>query len=92
MRSGTAEADYARHSEKCSAFAVSPGRTLGKLNIKLNVDPENKYFCTDDLGVLYNKDKTLLYFCPNLPYTFDYTVRCNLNEYAFSGCENLRND
>lgn len=72
-------------------FAVSPGRTLGKLNIKLNVDPENKYFCTDDLGVLYNKDKTLLYFCPNLPYTFDYTVRCNLNEYAFSGCENLRN-
>lgn len=72
-------------------FDVSPGRTLNGLNIKLNIDPENQYFCTDDLGVLYNKDKTLLYYCPNLPYTFDYTVRCELNEYAFSGCENLRN-
>ena len=72
-------------------FTDSPGRNFGGLNIALTVDPENQYFCTDDLGVLYNKDKTLLYFCPNLPYTFDYTVRCNLNEYAFSGCENLRN-
>ena len=72
-------------------FTDSPGRNFGGLNIALTVDPENQYFSTDDLGVLYNKDKTLLYYCPNLPYTFDYTVRCNLNEYAFSGCENLRN-
>lgn len=72
-------------------FTDSPGRNFGGLNIALTVDPENQYFSTDDLGVLYNKDKTLLYYCPNLPYTFDYTVRCNLNEYAFRGCENLRN-
>lgn len=72
-------------------FTDSPGRNFGGLNIALTVDPENQYFSTDDLGVLYNKDKTLLYYCPNLPYTFDYTVRCDLNKYAFKGCENLRN-
>ena len=72
-------------------FKGAPGRSLGGLNIALTVDPENQYFSTDELGVLYNKDKTLLYYCPNLPYTFDYTVRCNLNKYAFKGCENLRN-
>ncbi len=72
-------------------FKGTPGRNMGGLNIALTVDPENQYFSTDELGVLYNKDKTLLYYCPNLPYTFDYTVRCNLSEYAFKGCENLRN-
>lgn len=50
-------------------FTDSPGRNFGGLNIALTVDPENQYFSTDDLGVLYNKDKTLLYYCPNLPYT-----------------------
>ena len=54
---------------------------------KIIVDPANPYFSSDEDGVLYNKDKTLLLHYPLGKETETYTVADSVKEidrYAFS--------
>lgn len=59
------------------------------------INPENKFFSTDEFGVLYNKDKTRLIRCaPANPKMENYTIPDTVKEiaaYAFEGCNYLRN-
>ncbi len=55
------------------------------------VDPENEVFSSDDRGVLFNKDKTVLIHCPE-GYSGTYAIPAGverLEESAFSGCSGL---
>lgn len=59
---------------------------------KITVDESNAYFSNDEYGVLFNKDKTSLVFCPCNFET--YTIPNGVTEIcnsAFAGCEKLKN-
>ncbi|MBR5562464.1 MAG: leucine-rich repeat protein [Clostridia bacterium] len=71
--------------------------------IEYEVDPENPYYCNDEYGVLYNKEKTLLVSFPScnpvehyvMPSTVEDVGRCtdpfsNLKTLTFS--ENIKPD
>lgn len=65
-------------------FAQCPNLT------SINVDPNNPYYSSDD-GVLFNKDKTELIWCPKRSdetYTVPKTVK-NIQSGAFSNGENI---
>ena len=51
------------------------------------VSPDNAFYCSDENGVLFSKDKTVLYYVPSyidmLEYTVPEGVTC-VGEYAFS--------
>lgn len=60
---------------------------------KFEVDENNPYFCTDESGVLYSKDKTSLIFYPTAKSTTEYTVPesvVSINDYAFALSKNLK--
>ena len=69
----------------------SPTALLGCKNlISINVDPQNKYFSSQD-GVLYNKDKTKLICFPGGyegHFTIPSTVTC-IGKNAFYKCQKL---
>ena len=63
----------------------------------ITVDTNNKYYCSDDFGAVFNKDKTILYFAPKIIDGYVYTVpdgvtevydrafyKCTINEITFS--------
>ncbi len=55
------------------------------------VDPNNPAYSSDENGVLFNKDKTQLIFCPTTcegAYVIPDGVT-HISDRAFSGCENL---
>ena len=57
----------------------------------IQVDAENKKFCSDEKGVLYNKSKTVLYVCPT-PYQGEYRIPDGVEDiwmFAFKNCSNL---
>ena len=59
---------------------------------KITVDESNAYFSNDEYGVIFNKDKTSLVFCPCDFET--YTIPNGVTEIcnsAFAGCEKLTN-
>lgn len=59
---------------------------------KITVDESNAYFSNDEYGILFNKDKTSLVFCPCDFET--YTIPNGVTEIcnsAFAGCEKLTN-
>ncbi len=62
-------------------------------NIKeISVDSENKYFCTDENGVLFNIDKTILIQYPSAGAKTAYSIPDSVKEIgdgAFENCENL---
>lgn len=57
------------------------------------VDEANPYFCSDEMGVLFNKDKSTLIRFPNT-YSGGYSVPKSVNyiyKSAFVACESLTN-
>lgn len=74
---------------ECSDFGPNHSSFFAKLK-EINVDPANPY-CTSEDGVLYSKDKTILYACPaahegtvNIPDSVKQIV-----PHAFDGCKKL---
>jgi len=62
-----------------------------KKNIKLSVDAGNRYYSVDSAGVLFNGDKTVLYYAPQT-LSGSYTVPegvVELDHRAFDSCKNL---
>ena len=58
---------------------------------EIRVDPENPAFCSDEYGVLYNKDRTTLIRCPG-GFVGSYTVPDSVISYGsggFTGCKGL---
>lgn len=53
---------------------IGTGAFLGNGFIKYKVDENNKYFSNDDVGALYNKDKTVLIHYPNGTYEAENTT------------------
>lgn len=66
-----------------------PGFTFALSPAHIKVDENNPNFSSDENGVLYNKDKTLLLHCPNYETDFTYDITVKLGEFAFYGCQNL---
>ena len=70
---------------------VQPGfRDYSALE-RVNVNESNPYFSNDEAGVLYNKDKTVLYWAPRTlkgSYTVASTVK-KIDDWAFYRCESL---
>ncbi len=60
---------------------------------KITVDPENKNYCSDENGILYSKDKTVLYRYPcaseQRSFVVPDTVK-TIDDYAFYYCDTLR--
>ncbi len=58
--------------------------------MKIYVDENNKYFSSDEDGVLFNKDKTTLIRCPNrkVEYIIPNSVT-NIGDYAFNACSRM---
>ena len=57
----------------------------------IEVDPNNINYSSQD-GVLYNKDKTKLIFCPNVKAKNGYKIPKSVKEiglYGFAGCKDL---
>ncbi|MCD7828730.1 MAG: leucine-rich repeat protein, partial [Clostridiales bacterium] len=56
----------------------------------ITVDANNEYYSSDSQGVLYDKDKTNLMFCPRCltSFTIPNSVTC-IGGMAFYGCESL---
>jgi len=58
---------------------------------KFVVAEDNRYYCTDESGVLYNKSKTLLIQCP-MNLTGEFNAPLEVREvapYAFYKCKNI---
>ncbi len=58
---------------------------------EIRVDAGNKYYSSDEKGVLYNKDKTSLMYCPTTT-SGKFTVPDSVNtveRHAFRGCNNI---
>ncbi len=53
---------------------IGTGAFLDNGFIKYKVDENNKYFSNDDVGALYNKDKTVLIHYPNGTYEAENTT------------------
>lgn len=63
----------------------------GNLNV-ISVSDENRYFCSDDAGVLFNKDRTILICYPAGKTDRSYTTPESIlyiERGAFDGCSNL---
>lgn len=73
------------------------GLTVFSYAMTITVDGNNKYYCSDGYGVVFNKDKTILYFAPKIIDGYVYTVpdgvtevydrafyECSINEITFS--------
>lgn len=62
------------------------------INLKsINIDNDNENYSSDENGILYNKDKSLLVSYPgglNGEYVIPSTVK-SIKSFAFAGCENL---
>lgn len=56
------------------------------------VDPNNEYFSNDKYGVLFNKDKTILYAYPASNQRTEYTIPDSVKsiEFAFYFCDYLK--
>lgn len=79
--------EQAEYPRNISAFVVC---VLAK---KITVDPENKYFSTDEYGVLFNKNKTELIAYPSRSENTEYTVPDSVKTIcftAFRGSVNLK--
>ncbi len=75
--------------------------TLGSYNLafalcialeSITVDPENQYYCSDEYGVLYNKDMTALIQYPVGNTRKEFAIPegvLSKNIYSFVCCENL---
>ncbi|MGN0573864.1 MAG: leucine-rich repeat protein [Acutalibacteraceae bacterium] len=88
------------YSIKVIAFPASVeyiGLTVFPYAMTITVDGNNKYYCSDGYGVVFNKDKTILYFAPKIIDGYVYTVpdgvtevydrafyECSINEITFS--------
>jgi len=60
-------------------------------NVKLSVEAGNPYFSADSAGVLFNRDKTVLYWAPK-SISGSYTVPkgvVQISDDAFSNCDDL---
>lgn len=60
---------------------------------ELAVDEDNPYYSSDDYGVLFNKDKTVLIDYPEASDMTEYTIPASVEEIAnsaFAGCKNLK--
>ena len=60
---------------------------------RFEVDENNPYYSSDEYGVLFNKDKTVLISYPVASEITEYTIPASvetIKKYAFSGCQNLR--
>lgn len=53
---------------------IGTGAFIGNGFIKYKVDENNKHFSNDDVGALYNKDKTVLIHYPNGTYEAENTT------------------
>ncbi len=54
---------------------------------RFDVSPDNSNYCSDDDGVLYSKDKTVLHFFPSQIKDYEYTIPNGveyIGDYAFS--------
>lgn len=59
------------------------------LSSEINVDPDNANYTSLD-GVLYDKDKTILYFCPEAKKEIDIPQSVKkIEDHAFDGCQFL---
>ena len=59
---------------------------------KFDVDPNSIHYSSDDYGILFNKDKSILIQCPRYANLSSYTVPSTvttIKEYAFVFCNNL---
>ncbi len=65
----------------------------GSISIeRITISENNKYYCTDENGVLYNKDKTAVIRYPAASAITEYTVDENtvyINDFSFEGSSNL---
>ena len=95
--------DYSVFEECSSLKTVSIGSSVNNISYntfaycpaieKITVSASNNYFCTDSYGVLYNKDKTILYCFPAASTYTSYSVPqgvTTLYYYAFCGSKNLK--
>ena len=60
---------------------------------RFEVDENNPYYSSDEYGVLFNKDKTVLISYPVASEITEYTIPASVETikiYAFYGCQNLR--
>ena len=67
---------------------------ISELSVEQRIDVEasNTSFASDEMGVLFNKEKTILYKAPHSlsgKYTIPDTVT-TIKEEAFNGCKNLK--
>ncbi len=61
--------------------------------LSITVDESNKYYSSDEYGVLFNKDKTTLIQYPAGNERTEYTIPnsvASIGDYAFSHCDNLK--
>ncbi len=60
---------------------------------RFEVDENNPYYSSDEYGVLFNKDKTVLIDYPEASELTEYTIPASvekIEEFAFCNCQNLR--
>lgn len=88
MGSGIETINFPSSVEKIGSGILGECKKLKSIT----VDDDNKYFCADDNGVLYNKDKTKIFRYPAgsglSSYTIDETV-ATVSGGAFAYSENL---
>ena len=58
------------------------GSTNTDLRTRFEVSPDNEYYCSDEYGVLYNKDKSVLIRASTQPGLTDFTVPETVKEIA----------
>lgn len=60
---------------------------------RFEVDENNPNYSSDEYGVLFNKDKTVLIDYPEASELTEYTIPASvetITEHAFNGCQNLK--